>query len=221
MPVGVGIVAESDVEAVLELYQARHGEGARAIHSDPAVMVHGHERKCRIEIRIHDRDIETEALGNRLPVTQGSAAQRVNANFYASGTDGLEIDNVRQVLHIRHDKIFRVGCCGFESGIEIDAADVFIPGAQQFVGAVLNRVRDVRIRWSSVWQVVFEAAISRWIVRRCDDDAIGDALRAILIVFKDGAGDHRRRGKAVIALNEGFDFVCREHFEGHAFGGAG
>ena len=50
VPVSVGIVAESDVEPVLKLYQAGHRKGARAIHSDFAVVIHRHERKRRVDI---------------------------------------------------------------------------------------------------------------------------------------------------------------------------
>ena len=63
MPVRVGIVAKSDIEPILKLYQAGHREGARAIHSDFAVMIHCHERKRGIHIWIHDRNLEAVALG--------------------------------------------------------------------------------------------------------------------------------------------------------------
>ena len=43
--VGVGIVAEGDVEVVLELDEPGHGVGAGAIHADLAVMVDGHEAR--------------------------------------------------------------------------------------------------------------------------------------------------------------------------------
>jgi hypothetical protein len=39
MPISVGIVAESNVEAVLECYQPSHSPGARAIHPDFAVVI--------------------------------------------------------------------------------------------------------------------------------------------------------------------------------------
>ena len=110
MPVSVRIISKRDIETILELNKARHGERTRAIHADLPVMIHGHKRESRVEIRIHDRDIETVALGQRFPVTKGRAAQRINADFYTCGTNRFQINDVRQVLNVRHDEIFRMGC---------------------------------------------------------------------------------------------------------------
>ena len=48
MPVGVGIVGEGDVEAILELDQPGHCPGAGAIHADFAVVIDRHERESRV-----------------------------------------------------------------------------------------------------------------------------------------------------------------------------
>ena len=82
-----------------------------------------------------------------------------------------------------------MGCGGLEGGFKVDAANALVSVAQQFVGAILNRVRDIRVGRTAICQVVFEAAVSRRIVRRGDDNAIGKALRATLVVRKDGAGN--------------------------------
>ena len=98
---------------------------------------------------------------------------------------------------------------------------VLVSVAQQFVGAILNRVRDVRVGRTAICQVVFEAAVSRRIVRRSDDNAIGKALRATLVVRKDGARNDRRRREAVVALDESLHAVRSEHLERNAFSGTG
>ena len=43
--VGVGVVAEGDVEPVLQLHQAGHRVGAGAVHADLAVVIDRHERR--------------------------------------------------------------------------------------------------------------------------------------------------------------------------------
>ena len=45
--VGVGVVAEGDVEAVLQRDQAGHRVGRRGVHPDPPVPIAGHEREVR------------------------------------------------------------------------------------------------------------------------------------------------------------------------------
>ena len=79
--VGVGIIAESDVESVLEAYQAGHGVRTRAVHANLSVMIHRHERERRIDSRIDDRDFETVTLGKRSPICRGGAAERIDADF--------------------------------------------------------------------------------------------------------------------------------------------
>ena len=54
--------------------------------------------------------------------------------------------------------------------------DVAIVCAQQFVGAVLNPAGDVGIGRAALGRIVFEAAIFGRIVRRGDDDSVGERL---------------------------------------------
>ena len=61
-------------------------------------MIHRHERERRIDVRVHDRDVEAVALGHRLPVGRGRAAQRINADLYAGGADGFQVDDVGKIL---------------------------------------------------------------------------------------------------------------------------
>ena len=62
--VGVGVVAERDVEAVLQRDQARHRVRRRAVHADLAVVVDGHEAERRIDGAVHDGQVEPVALGD-------------------------------------------------------------------------------------------------------------------------------------------------------------
>ena len=91
-----------------------------------------------------------------------------------------------------------------------------MPVAQQLVGAVLHPRGDVGVGRAAVGRVVFEAAVLRRIVRGRDDDAVGQVIVAAAVVGEDGAGDHRRRREAVLALNHRLDAVGREHLERRA-----
>ena len=108
-----------------------------------------------------------------------------------------------------------------ERGIERHAFHAGIVAAQQFVRAILHPVGHVRVGRAAVGRIVFEAAVLRRIVRRRDDDAVGQTGLASAIVNNDGARNDRRRRHAIIALDDRFDAVGREHFERGALRGRG
>ena len=83
VPVGIGVVAEGDVELVFELDETGHRKGARAVHADLAVVVQRHEPERGIDRRVGDGDIEAVPIGDRLPVMDGRAAQGVDAELEA------------------------------------------------------------------------------------------------------------------------------------------
>ena len=58
VPVRVGVVGECDVILILEPDQPGHRVGAGAVHADLAVVIDRHERKGRIDLRIHDLDVQ-------------------------------------------------------------------------------------------------------------------------------------------------------------------
>ena len=158
----------------LELHQPRHRVRAGAIHADFAVVIDRHERELRIELRIDDGDVQAVAIGDRLPVREGRSAERIHADLQTGGANGIHIDDVAEVVDIGRDEILfvsRDGLCSGSAGYAFDAA---IAGAQQFIGAVLNPARDVGIGRASFRRIVFEAAIFGRIVRRRDDDSVGE-----------------------------------------------
>ena len=93
--------------------------------------------------------------------------------------------------------------------------------AQQFVGPILDPTGDVGVGRAAVGRVVLEAAVFGRIVRRRDDDAVGQVLGAAAVVDEDRLRDDGRRRDAVVALDDRLDAVGGEHFERRALRRAG
>ena len=75
-----------------------------------------------------------------------------------------------------------------------DALHAGVAGAQQLVGAILDPPRDVGVGRAAVGRVVLEAAVLRRIVRRRDDDAVGEVPAAAAVVDEDRARDRPASG---------------------------
>ena len=65
--VGVGVVAERDVEAVAQRDQPGHRVRRRRVHPDLAVPVDGHEPERRVDRVVGDRQVEAVALARSRP----------------------------------------------------------------------------------------------------------------------------------------------------------
>ena len=108
VPVRVGVVGEGDAVLVLEADEPGHRVGTGTVHADLAVVIDGHEREGRIDLRIHHVDVQTVDLVDRLPVVHGRAAERVDAQLEAGGADGVHVDDVPQVVDVGQDEVFLV-----------------------------------------------------------------------------------------------------------------
>ena len=102
------VVGEGDAIPVLEADEPGHGVGAGAVHADLAVVIDGHEREGRIDLRVHDGDVELVDRVDRLPVVHGGAAERIDAELEAGAADGLHVDDVAQIVDVGQDEIFLV-----------------------------------------------------------------------------------------------------------------
>src|SRR5438105_11874259 len=67
-------------------------------------MIHRHERKSRIDLRIHDGDIEFVGGVDRLPIVNGRASERVDAEFESCGVNRLHVYHVSQVIDVRRNR---------------------------------------------------------------------------------------------------------------------
>ena len=81
------------------------------------------------------------------------------------------------------------------------------------VGLLFYPFGDVSIRWSAVGRIVFEAAESRRVMRRCDDDAVREAALATAIVGENCVRDDRSRSVAIVSIDHHVDAIGRQHFQ--------
>ncbi len=213
VPVRIGVVGERDAEFILETHEAGHRIRAGAIHADFSVMIHRHERERRVELWVHDRDIQFVSRINRFPIWQRRAAERVHAQLQTGGADGVQIHDIFQILNIGQNKIVLMGGCRLERRDERHALHAGIIPAQQFVCAILHPACHVGVGGAAVGRIIFEAAVFRRIVRRRDDNAVGQTGFASAIVNNNGAGNNRRWRHAIGALNDRLDLVGRQNFQ--------
>ena len=220
MTVGIGIVTPGDIEIALEFDKARHGVGAGAVHTDFAVVVHGHERELGVHFAIDHFEAEAKLVRNGFPVRYRRAAQRIDAEAQMSAANGVHVDYVSEVLDVGGQQIYFVSGSGFDGGFVRHAGD-FPRAAQNVVGAILNPAGDVRVGGSAVRGIVFETAIVGRVMRRGDDDAVRETGGTAAVIGEDGVGNDGRGGEPVARLNPGGDAVCSEHFERSSLRGAG
>ena len=219
VPVVVGVAGKGDVVLVLEPDQPPHGVRRGRIHADAAVPVERHEAEPRVDLFADHGEIDAVALGDARPVVHAGAAQRVDAHADAGGADRVEVDHVAEVGDVASEEVVFVHAGGAPSLGDRQAPDVAEAVRQQGIGLLLDPAGDVGVGRTTVGRIVLEAAIFGRIVRRRDDDAIGEPVPAAAIVHQDGLR-HRGCRRVLAALRDHrLDAVGCEHFEGAVEGG--
>src|SRR6476620_10454203 len=132
-----------------------------------------------------------------LPIRLGRTTQRVHTQLQAGAADRLHIDDVAQVLDIGQDEVLLVSRLSFEGGSKWHAFYARSV-AQQLIGAAFNQSCYVGVSGPTIGRVVFEAAVRRRIVRRRNDDPVGQMIFTIPIINENGSRDDRRGGEAVV-----------------------
>ena len=79
---------------------------------------------------------------------------------------------------------------------------------------------DVSVRWSTVGRIVLKAAVARRVMRRRDDDAVGEATLAPAIVVKNRVRDYRRWSVAMVSIDHDVDAICCQYLEALAKAGS-
>ena len=218
VPVGVGIVAGGDVVGILVGDEGGHGIGRGAVHPDLAVGVQGHESPGRIDLGVDDGEVQSEVLGNVLPVLHRGTAQRIGADVHPSLRDGIQVEGTAQVI--------AVGTAVVEPGdLTRDRVVVATPdparGSHEFVGTLGDPARGIRAGRATVWGVVLETSVAWRIVRWGDDDAVGLGPVVRAVVHDDGPGDGWGGGPLVLAFGDDLDVIGTQHLDRRAPGGIG
>jgi hypothetical protein len=212
VPVGVGVVAERDVEPVAQLDEAGHRIGRGRVHPDPAVPVAGHEPELRVDRVVGDRQVESVTLADRRPVGDARATERVDPDAEPGCGDRRHVDDVREVVHVVAQELVlgRRGACLVDRH-PLHAGEL---GLEQAVGLVLDPARDVRVGRTAVRRVVLEPAVLGRVVRRGHDDPIGESRRPAPVVDEDRVRHRGRRRVAVGGVDPHVDTVGDEDLEG-------
>ena len=217
VPVGVGVVGEGHVEVARHVAQPRHRVRRGAVHADLAVPVERDEAEGRVELVVDDRQVEAVALGDRLPVREARAAQRVHPEPQPGAPDRVEVDHRRQVVDVGGDVV-----APLDRGLlEGHAANAVQPLVEQPVGLALDPARDVGVGRPAVRRVVLEAAVAGRVVRRRDDDPVRQRPGRVAVVGEDRVRDHRRRRREVVGVDHHVDPVRREDLDDRAEGRLG
>src|SRR4030095_5510326 len=98
-----------------------------------------------------------------------------------SAADGVHVDDISEILNVGHYEIFLV-CCVSLDGRRKWHAFYAAAVAQQFVGPALAPPFYVGVSGPAIGRVVLEASVCRWVVRRRDDNAVGEMLFPILVI---------------------------------------
>ena len=213
VPVRVRVVAERHLILIFQPDQPRHRVRTGTVHANLAVMIHGHERERGIDDRIDDLDIESIDGVDRLPVWLRRAAQRIDAHLQSCRTNGIHIDDILQIVDIRHHEILLTGGRRFHRLLIRHALHAGVVGSQQIVGAVFDPASHIGVGRTAVGRVVLEAAVLGRIVRRRNHDSIRQAIFAAAVVNQDGVRDDRRGCNSIVLLNDGLDAVGRQHLQ--------
>ena len=188
MPIVIGIAGEGDVEAVPQADQPLHRIGRRRVHPDAAVPIHRHEPERLIHHVAHERQIEMVALRNGSPIVDARPTEGVHAQAKPRALDRRHIDDVPQIADVRVEIVVPVRGRGAQRLLVWDAFHACEAALHQFIRPGFDPAGDAAIGRSPSGGVVLESAVVRRIVRRRDDNAVGEpsARGAPAVVAQDG-----------------------------------
>ncbi len=161
---------------------------------------------------VDDLQIEAMAIGDRLPVREARATQRIDAQPDPRAGDLVEVDDRRQLPDIGGAVVVPVS--PVDRVVERQALDSLHAGAQQLVRRVLDLARDVGVGRAAVGRVVLEPAVLGRVVRRRDYDAVGARATAGVVghvVGQDRVRDRRRRREPALGVDLDVHAAGHEH----------
>ena len=173
VPVMVGIAGEGDLELILQADQPLHRIGRGWVHADLAVPIDCHETEGRIDGLVDDREVQPVALGNRPPVVDAGAAERIDPQADLRAANGLHVDHIAEISNVGVEVVVPVRCGGAQRLLVRNPVHAAQAAFEKLVRLRLDPVRDGWLRRPAVGWIVLEAAVMGRIVRRRDHDAVG------------------------------------------------
>ena len=211
MPVRIGVIGKGDVKLVAHLDEARHGERRGTIHPYFSVPIRRHEAEGRIDRVVHDRSVDPVALDNRLPEVNGSAAQRIYSDLHAGRFHQLHVDDIAELGDVGADVIVEMRRLEPVGTFVRHPHDAPEPGFQIAIRVSFDDGSDVGIGRTAMRRIILVTAVLRRIVRRRDDDAIGETRGSSLVVSQDRARDDGGRRIPTVLVDHDLDAIRSKH----------
>ena len=213
MAVVIGIAGEGDVVLVLEADEPPHCIRRGRVHPDFPVPVQGHEGECGIDHFVHHVKIDPEALRNAGPVVHAGAAQRIDPHAHARTADHIQVDHVRQVVHIARQIIVGVGRGRAPRTGKVHPCHAGEAGFDEGIGPRFDPRGHFGVGGAAVGRVVLESAAVGRVVGGRDHDSVRKAGGASTVVGQDGMGHGRRRCVFVVRGRHDLHAVRGEDFD--------
>ncbi len=218
MPVGIRVVAGEDVVVGALRDEGGHRRRRRRIHADLLVPVQRHEPPGRVDVGVHDGQVQAVVLADQSPVLDGGPAERVSTDPHPGALDRLDVDDAAEVAHVPVTEVVLPERVGVDVG-EARAGDARQAPGDQLVRAVGDPAGRVGVGRSAVGRVVLEPAVARRVVRWGHHDAVGAARvieRPAAVVGEDRVAERRSRHPRVAGVDAHVHTVRDEHLDGAA-----
>ena len=135
------------------------------------------------------------------------AAQRIDFDFHARRFDQRHIDGITEIGDVGADIVMQMRRRRLAGALIRHPRNAFHGGFHVGVRRLFDLAGHVSIGRAAVRGIVFVAAILRRIVRRRDDDAIGEPAGPALVVAQDRMRDDGGRRVAAARIDHDIDTV--------------
>src|SRR6516165_7968354 len=162
---------------------------------------------------VHDLQIESVAIADGIPVSHAGTTQRIHADANLALADCLQIDHRGKIAHIGIEVLMGMYGGGASSALKRYSQHSPQVVGNEGVGLPFYPIGDVSISGPAVGWIVFEAAESRRVMRRCDDDAIRETGLATAIVGENRVRDYRRGSVTIVSIDHHIDAIRCQHLQ--------
>ena len=122
------------------------------------------------------------------------ATERIDSQVDVCAANDIHVDHVAEIIDISLEVIMTMCCRRAKSSFERNAFHAFQTRFEKLIRLRLDPTGDSCIRRPAIGWVVFEAAIVRRVMRRRDDDPVGEPDLPATVISQDGVRDDRCRG---------------------------